>query len=238
MTAPLLEVQQLCAGYGSLRIVWDASLEVREAEWVVLVGASGSGKTTLLRTIAGLLPVQAGQVHFAGRDITGVPAHQRIRAGLALAPEGRRLFSGMTVAENLMLGGFAEDDARVRAERLAQVYELFPILARRKNQIAATMSGGEQQMCAIGRALMMLPRLLIIDELSMGLAPVIVERIMATLVTINTSGTALLVIDQDIGIGLGVAQRAYVMRSGRIVMEGEAETVLRDPALERQYIGA
>ena len=237
MTTPLLELRNVGAGYGALRVVWDVTLQVAVGEWAVLVGASGAGKTTLVRTIAGLNPPQTGTIWFDGREITGAPAHRRVRNGLAMIPEGRRLFGGMTVAENLMLGGFAEPSEAERAQRLAEIYQLFPILAARRQQIAGTLSGGEQQMCAIGRALMLNPKLLIIDELSFGLAPTIVDTIIDTLMAIRERGTALFIIDQDITIGLGLADRAYVMRSGRIVMKGEGDRVLRDPSLHREYLG-
>jgi len=238
MTGHLLDLDQVDAGYGALRVVWDVSIQILAGEWVVLVGASGAGKTTLVRTIAGLIWPQAGTVRFDGRDISRLPAHLRVRAGLAMIPEGRRLFGGMSVGDNLTLGGFAELDKAERARRLAYVYELFPALAARRRQIAATMSGGEQQMCAVARALMLSPKLLIIDELSFGLAPSIVDAIIEALILVRKSGTTLFVIDQDVSIGVGLADRAYVMRSGRLVMEGEADRVLRDPLLHREYIGA
>jgi branched-chain amino acid transport system ATP-binding protein len=238
MTEPLLKLQQLGAGYGALRVVWDVTLQVKVGEWAVLVGASGAGKTTLVRAIAGLNPAQTGTLRFDGTDITDMPAHRRVRAGLAMIPEGRRLFGGMTVSDNLLLGAFAETSAANRDRRLAKVYDLFPALAARRRQIAATMSGGEQQMCAIGRALMLDPKLLIIDELSFGLAPTIVDAIIEALVVIRNRGTALFVIDQDVSIGLGLVDHAYVMRSGHIVMQGEGDRVLRDPSLHSEYIGA
>jgi len=190
-----------------------------------------------VRAVAGLNPPLSGSVRFDGMEISRLAVHQRVRQGLAMAPEGRRLFTGMTVRENLMLGGFAEANAAELAGRIDEIYQLFPILASRRNQTAATMSGGEQQMCAIGRALMLKPKLLIIDELSLGLAPSIVDKILDALVVIRGRGTALFIIDQDVSISLGQADRAYVMRSGRIVMHGAADRVLRDPALRREYIG-
>jgi branched-chain amino acid transport system ATP-binding protein len=237
MSVPLLHLRHFSAGYGSLRVVRDVALEILPCEWAVLVGASGAGKTTLVRAVAGLNPAQTGTVQFEARDITDMPAHQRVRAGLAMIPEGRRLFGGMTVYENLMLGGFAETNPANRVRRLSEIFDLFPALAARRQQIAGTMSGGEQQMCAIGRALMLNPKLLIIDELSFGLAPALVDAIIEALVVIRKRGTALFVIDQDVSIGLGLADRAYVMRSGHIVMAGEGDRVLRDPALHREYIG-
>jgi len=237
VSAPLLELRGLGAGYGALQVVWDVDLQVFPGEWLALVGASGAGKTTLVRAVAGLNPPLSGSVRFDGMEISRLAVHQRVRQGLAMAPEGRRLFTGMTVRENLMLGGFAEANAAELAGRIDDIYQLFPILASRRNQTAATMSGGEQQMCAIGRALMLKPKLLIIDELSLGLAPSIVDKILDALVVIRGRGTALFIIDQDVSISLGQADRAYVMRSGRIVMHGAADRVLRDPALRHEYIG-
>src|ERR1051325_6002964 len=233
MTEPLLKLYQLGAGYGALRVVWDVTLQIQAGGWAVLVGASGGGQRTLGRTIAGLNPAQTGTLRFDGTDITAMPAHRRARAGLAMIPEGRRLFGGMTVNDNLLLGAFAETNAANRDRRLGEIYDLFPALAVRRRQIAATMSGGEQQMCAIGRALMLDPKMLIIDELTFGLAPTIVDMIIDALVVIRNRGTAMFVIDQDVSIGLGLADHAFVIRSGRIVMQGEGERVLRDPALYR-----
>ena len=234
---PLLDLRGLGGGWGALQVVWDVDLQLFPGNWAVLVGASGAGKTTLVRMIAGLNPAQTGTLQFEARDITDMPAHQRVRAGLAMIPEGRRLFGGMTIYENLMLGGFGETNAANRVRRLYEIYDLFPVLAARRQQIAGTMSGGEQQMCAIGRALMLNPKLLIIDELSFGLAPALVAAIIEALIVIRRRGTALFVIDQDVSVGLGLADRAYVMRSGRIVMAGEGDRVLRDPTLHREYIG-
>jgi branched-chain amino acid transport system ATP-binding protein len=233
----LLELAGVGAGYQALQVVWDVDLHVDAEEWLGLVGASGSGKTALVRTIAGLNVPFGGVVRFAGSDLASVAAHDRVWLGLAVVPEGRHLFAGMTVRENLMLGGFAVLDPAALGERIDEVHRLFPVLAERRDQIAGTLSGGEQQMCAIGRALMAQPKLLVVDELSAGLAPAVVETILDALLAIRRRGTALFVIDQDAGIALSFAHRAYVMRAGRIVMEGAATRVLSDPALQREYIG-
>jgi branched-chain amino acid transport system ATP-binding protein len=230
----LLSLRDVGAGYHRLQVVWGVDLDLDRGEWVALVGASGAGKTALVRTIAGLNPALGGEIRFAGENIGGIPAHRRVRLGLATVPEGRRLFRGMTVRENLMLGAAPGISA---AERLAEIEDLFPVLAGRRDQIAGTLSGGEQQMCAIGRALMMGPKLLMIDELSSGLAPAVVDTLLEALITIRRQGTALFVIDQDAGIALSCADRAYVMRSGRVVREGTAAQVLADPSLQREYIG-
>jgi ABC-type branched-subunit amino acid transport system ATPase component len=231
---PLLSLRGVGAGYRRLQVVWEVDLDLDPGEWVALVGASGAGKTALVRTIAGLNPPLGGEIRFAGEDIGRAPAHRRVRLGLATVPEGRRLFSGMTVRENLMLGVGA---GVVSAERLAEIHDLFPVLAARRDQIAGTLSGGEQQMCAIGRALMSRPKLLVIDELSFGLAPVVVDAILEALTAIRRRGTALLLIDQEASVALSGAERAYVMRSGHIVMQGGAAAVLSDPDLQREYIG-
>jgi branched-chain amino acid transport system ATP-binding protein len=237
MPPPLLALDNLGAGYGTLQVVWGIDLRLDPGEWVALVGASGAGKTALVRTVAGLNPPLAGVLRLAGRDLAAVPAHERVRLGLSAVLEGRRLFNGMTVRENLLLGGFAAAAPADLPARLARVETLFPVLAARRDQIAGTLSGGEQQMCAIGRALMAAPKLLVIDELSLGLAPAVVDTILDAIFAIREAGTALFVIDQDAGIALSGADRAYVMRSGRIVLEGSADVVLSDPELQREYIG-
>jgi branched-chain amino acid transport system ATP-binding protein len=234
---PLLAVEGLGAGYQALQVVWEVTLYLEPGEWLALVGASGAGKTALVRAIAGLNPPLGGTVRFAGRDVARLPAHSRVRLGLATVQEGRRLFSGMTVQENLMLGGFVETDAAVLRGRLDMVRQLFPVLAERRDQIAGTLSGGEQQMCAIARALMTGPKLLMIDELSSGLAPTVIDVLLEALIAIRREGVALFVIDQDVGIALSCADRAYVMRSGRIVIAGTAAQVLRDPSLQQEYMG-
>ena len=202
-----------------------------------MIGASGAGKTALVRTIAGVNPPLSGRLWFADRDLTQMPAHHRVRLGLASVPEGRRLFTGMSVRENLMLGGLSGVGSLDLSERLDEIHDLFPVLAMRRDQIAGTLSGGEQQMCAIGRALMAQPKLLVIDELSLGLAPAVVDTILDALIAIHRRGTTLFVIDQDASIALSCADRAYVLRSGRIVMKGLATEVLNDPGLHQEYIG-
>jgi len=237
MPPPLLALEGLGAGYKALQVVWGIDLHLDGGEWVAMVGASGAGKTALVRTIAGLNPPLSGRLWFAGRDLTQVPAHYRVRLGLASVPEGRRLFTGMSVRENLMLGGLAGSSSLDLSALIDEIHDLFPVLATRGDQIAGTLSGGEQQMCAIGRALMAQPKLLVIDELSLGLAPAVVDTILDALTAIHRRGTTLFVIDQDASIALSCADRAYVLRSGRIVMEGTAAQLLNDPDLHREYIG-
>ena len=233
----MLEVRGLCSGYGELQILWDVDLTVGDGEWVALLGAVGAGKTTLMRTIAGSLPVVRGEIALAEEDVTGMPAYDRVRRGLSLVPEGRRLFRGMTVSENLIAGAFTVRHRRVISERLARVHELFPILRERSRQQVGTLSGGEQQMCAIGRSLMSAPRLLLVDELSLGLAPVVVDDLVEALVRIRAEGTALLVVEQDVELSLDYADRAHVLRQGRIVGGGPSAELLADESLQREYLG-
>jgi branched-chain amino acid transport system ATP-binding protein len=233
----MLEVRGLGAGYGELQVLWGVDLEVRRGEWVSLVGSVGAGKTTLIHTLAGLLPARTGGVVLDGHDLTSVRAEARVGMGMSLAPEGRRLYAGMTVAENLRMGAHTVRNRREVAGRLQRMYEMFPRLAERHRQQAGTLSGGEQQMCAIARALMSEPRLLIIDELSLGLAPVIVDDLLQTLVDIRSAGTTLLVVEQDVETALSYADRAYVLRQGRVVRSGTGQELLHDPGLRREYLG-
>jgi branched-chain amino acid transport system ATP-binding protein len=233
----MLELNSIGSGYDGLQVISDVDLTVGEGEWVALVGAAGAGKSTLMRTIAGSLEPLEGQVLFRGEDLAHVPAHARVRRGMSLVPEGRRLFRGMTVAENLTAGAFVARGWAAIAERLGLVYELFPILAERSAQQVGTLSGGEQQMCAIGRSLMSAPRLLLVDELSLGLAPVVVDALLAALVRIREEGTTLLVVEQDVETSLAHADRGYVMRQGRIVSEGPSSLLLADPSFLREYLG-
>jgi branched-chain amino acid transport system ATP-binding protein len=233
----MLAVEGLCAGYGDLQLLWDVDLEVRDGEWVSLIGSVGAGKTTLLHTVVGLLPARRGTIRLGGEDVTSAPPQQRVASGLSLVPEGRRLFAGMTVLENLRMGAHTtRDRAAVRA-RLERVYDLFPRLAERRRQQVGTLSGGEQQMCAVGRALMSDPRMLIVDELSLGLAPVAVDALLDALVAVRTAGTTLLVVEQDVATALSHADRGYVLRQGRIVRTGTGADLLADADLQREYLG-
>ncbi len=217
----MLALQSVSAGYGAVEALRGVDLEVREGEWLAVLGPVGAGKTSLLGALAGLLPVTAGDVVYRGRSIVDVPAERRLRQGIALVPEGRRLFAGMSVRENLMAGAYTlHDNARV-LDGLRRVFDLFPILAERSKQIAGTLSGGEQQMCAIGRALMADPRVLLIDEVSLGLAPRVVERLFSALSEIWRMGTTLVTVEQNIALALERAGRAIVLRNGAIVAEGD-----------------
>jgi branched-chain amino acid transport system ATP-binding protein len=233
----MLEVRGVSAGYGRLEILHRIDLSLHDGEWLALLGSVGAGKTTLLRTIAGSLLATRGEILYRGEDITAMPTHERVRRGISMVPEGRRLFAGMTVRENLMVGAFTVRDRRAIQEQLARVFALFSILADRRNQVVGTLSGGEQQMCAIGRALMSRPRLMLVDELSLGLAPVVVERLMRTLEDIRQAGTTLLIVEQDVRLSLARADRGAVLRQGGVVRCGDATELLTDPDLRKFYLG-
>jgi branched-chain amino acid transport system ATP-binding protein len=233
---PLLEVSEVRARYGAIEALKGVSVTVETGEVVTLIGANGAGKSTTLRSIAGLTPASAGKITFEGEEITRVPAHDVVGRGIALSPEGRHCFPRMTVRENLDLGAYhrGRDDV---AEDLELVFTLFPRLKERERQNAGTMSGGEQQMLAIGRALMARPRLLMLDEPSMGLAPNLVERIYETIQEINRSGVAILLVEQNANYALEVSARGYVLETGRIVLANESARLRDDPEVQRAYLG-
>ncbi|HVH62371.1 MAG TPA: ABC transporter ATP-binding protein [Candidatus Dormibacteraeota bacterium] len=228
----LLEVSQLSAGYGRVQVLWDVTIAVEPKQIVAMVGANGAGKTTLLRVISGMISSRAGQIVFDGRNITGAAIEDIVDLGIAHVPEGRRLFSGLTVRENLLLGGW-----RRNHRDLSRVIELFPVLGQRLGQIASTLSGGEQQMCAIARGLMSQPSLLLIDELSLGLAPKTVDEIVGRLPEVAKSGTGILLVEQDIDTALSISQFAYVIDTGRITRSGPSTELLADPAIKESYLG-
>jgi branched-chain amino acid transport system ATP-binding protein len=229
----MLRVEGLSAGYGSVEVLWEVELEVGEDEIVALVGSNGAGKTTLLRAVSGLIPASAGEVRFADEPISGLRPEQIVTRGVAHVPEGRHLFQGLTVRENLQAGGYA---LRGGAE-LERAVELFPRLGERLGQLAGSLSGGEQQMCAIARGLMSRPKLLMIDELSLGLAPKLVDQIFEQLEAVAAEGTALLVVEQDVDAALRIAQRGYVLETGRIAGSGSSEELLEDPRVREAYLG-
>jgi len=228
----LLEVRNLNAGYGRIQVLWDVSIDVEPNQVVALVGANGAGKTTLLRALTGMIRIRSGSIHFQGHEMAGSAIESIVDLGIAHVPEGRRLFMGLTVRENLLLGGWRKNN-----RDLTRVIELFPALGERLNQTASTMSGGEQQMCAIGRGLMSMPTLLLIDELSLGLAPKTVDEIVARLPQIAASGTAVLLVEQDIDIALSVSERAYVVETGRITRSGPSRELLTDRSIQEAYLG-
>ncbi|MDP9394480.1 MAG: ABC transporter ATP-binding protein [Actinomycetota bacterium] len=233
----LLDVKGLWVNYGRIEALRDIGFSVREGSVATLVGANGAGKTTTMKTISGLRPVRAGKIFFEGEDITDVPAHKRVTMGICQSPEGRRIFPGMSVLENLEMGAYAQRDDSGKAESFERVFSLFPRLKERTKQAAGTMSGGEQQMLAIGRALMSKPRLLLLDEPSMGLAPQLIQQIFSIIREINAQGTTILLVEQNAAQALKVAERAYILETGQIVREGSGEELSRDESVKAAYLG-
>jgi branched-chain amino acid transport system ATP-binding protein len=233
---PLLELTEIRTHYGSIEALKGVSLAVEEGEVVTMIGSNGAGKSTTLRSITGLTPASSGRIVFAGEDITRVPAHEIVSRGIALSPEGRHCFPRMTVRENLDLGAFRRRGPEI-AEDLEHVFELFPRLKERERQRAGTMSGGEQQMLAIGRALMARPRLLMLDEPSMGIAPNLVQRIYQTIGEINRQGVAILLVEQNANYALDISKRGYVLETGHVVMTDESAKLRTDPGVQRAYLG-
>ena len=234
----LLSIKGVHAGYGDVPVLWGVDLEVPAGEIVCLVGSNGAGKTTLMRTLSAVLRRSAGSVTFAGAEVSADDPEQVLQAGIAHVPEGRRLFAAMSVRDNLLMGAYLRRDgaAAIQAD-LERMYAMFPILRERSAQDAATLSGGEQQMCAIARGLMSAPRLLLIDELSLGLAPAVVDRLCDALRQLNRAGLTLLVVEQDVAIALELAQHAVVMDAGRITHAGPSAALAHDPAIQKAYLG-
>ena len=234
---PMLEVRNLKVAYGGINAVKGVNLDVSEGEIVALIGANGAGKTTTLKAITGLAHVSGGHVHYRGQPITGHPAHQLVREGVALVPEGRGIFGRLKVEENLDIGAYCRTDAQISPDR-DRVYALFPRLAERRSQLAGTLSGGEQQMLAIGRALMSRPRLLLLDEPSMGLAPIMVQRIFEVIRSIaRDGGVTLLLVEQNAKLALQVSDRGYVMESGFIALSDRCDCLLANPRVQAAYLG-
>ena len=233
----MLVLQDVRVFYGAIQAVKGVSLEVRERELVTIVGANGAGKTTTLRTISGIYRPQIGTITFEGKNLTTIPSHEIVSLGISQAPEGRQIFGSLSVRDNLMLGTTRRADRSTIAQDLDYVYSLFPVLGERLAQSGATLSGGEQQMLAIGRALMAKPRLLLLDEPSLGLAPMLVNRIFAVISQLKETGVTILLVEQNARKALEIADRAYVMETGRIIMEGDARTLAANPAIEKAYLG-
>jgi branched-chain amino acid transport system ATP-binding protein len=233
----LLRLENVETFYGSIQALKGISIEVREGEIVTLIGANGAGKSTTLRSINGLNHPRRGTIEFDGKNITHDPAHDIVRMGIAQSPEGRKLFPRMTVTENLEMGAFQRRDKSGMKEDMDRVFDLFPRLAERRTQKAGTMSGGEQQMCAIGRALMARPILLMLDEPSMGLAPIFVQRIFETIVEVNKQGTSILLVEQNALMALDVANRGYVLETGRIALADDAKALAKNPEVRKTYLG-
>ncbi len=232
----MLEISDLHVYYGEIHALKGATLAVGKGEIVALLGPNGAGKTTTLKTISGLLAPRAGAIRLEGRSLVGTPSHEIVAMGIAHVPEGRKIFNRLTVAENLELGAYVRTDAAIR-EDMERVFTLFPRLRERRGQVAGTLSGGEQQMLAIGRGLMARPRLLLLDEPSMGLAPVLVEQIFQTIQDINRQGTPILLVEQNAAMALTIAQRGYVLETGSVVLEGAAGSLAENVEIRRAYLG-
>jgi branched-chain amino acid transport system ATP-binding protein len=232
-----LSVQAVDVFYGDVQAVWEVSFQVEAGEIVTLVGANGAGKTTLLRTVAGLQRPRRGRIVFEGNDVAGLPANELVTKGMVLIPEARQLWPAMTVLENLELGAYARGARAGRKQTLATVLEMFPILEKRLAQAAGTLSGGEQQMCAIGRGLMARPRLLMLDEPALGLAPMLVRQVFAALKDINARGVTILLVEQNVQHALRLAHRAYVLETGRMMLEGRAGALLDDARVRTKFLG-
>ena len=233
---PLLEIDQLKVAYGGIQAVKGVSLKVHSGEWVSLIGSNGAGKTTTMKAITGLLKPNGGSIHYAGQSINGQGAWELVQQGLAMVPEGRGVFARMTIDENLLMGAYTRSDGDL-AQDMDRIFETFPRLKERRKQLAGTMSGGEQQMLAMGRALMSRPTLLLLDEPSMGLSPIMVDRIFEVIQTVAKQGVTLLLVEQNASRALQLADRAYVMDSGEITMEGPARDMLTNPKVREAYLG-
>jgi branched-chain amino acid transport system ATP-binding protein len=233
----MLLLHNLSSGYGSVQVLWDVSLEVGEREIVCLIGSNGAGKTTLLRTISGLLTAWQGSIDFDGKSLQRLPPHEIVTHGISHVPEGRRLFRTMTVRENLLMGAYRTRDRSAQREDLDRAYTLFPILAERRNQACGTLSGGEQQMCAIARGLMSRPKLLLIDELSLGLAPRIVTMLAQTLSQIRDFGISILLVEQDVAVALDLASRGFLLDAGHVSLAGATAELADNPMIKQAYLG-
>lgn len=233
----MLEVKDIEVYYGVIQAIKGISFEVNEGEVIALIGANGAGKTTTLHTITGLLSPKQGSVTFEGQDITKVPAHKIVSLGMAHVPEGRRVFAELTVYQNLKMGAYTRKDKVEIEETLQMVYKRFPRLEERKNQLAGTLSGGEQQMLAMGRALMSHPKIIVMDEPSMGLSPILVNEIFDIIKEVSASGTTVLLVEQNAKKALSIADRAYVLETGKIVLEGDAKEMMNDDSIKKAYLG-
>ena len=233
----MLEIKDLEVYYGMIQAIKGVSFDVNEGEVIALIGANGAGKTTILHTITGLINAQKGSVWFEGKDITKVPAHKIVSMGMAHVPEGRRVFANLTVLQNLKMGAYTRKDKTEIEQTLDSIYKRFPRLMERQNQLAGTLSGGEQQMLAMGRALMSHPKIILMDEPSMGLSPIFVEEIFNIIKEISAEGTTVLLVEQNAKKALSIADRAYVLETGKIVLEGDAKDLLNDESIKKAYLG-
>jgi len=233
----MLEVENVSAAYGMVQILWDVSFKIGEKEIVSIIGPNGAGKTTLVKTVVGLLPAKQGTIRFRGKNIEKLRPYEIVKKGVTLIPEGREIFPRMTVDENLLLGAYTVKDKNAVKESKEKVYELFPVLKKKRKSLAQTLSGGEQQMLVICRSLMSNPALLILDEPSLGLAPIIVEKVLDTLQKINEDGVTILLVEQNIRDSLNIANRAYVLEEGKIIIEGEGRELLSNDHIKEVYLG-
>ena len=233
----MLQVTDLKVNYGVIQAIKGVSFEVNEGEVIALIGANGAGKTTILHTVTGLIAPKSGKIEFEGKDITKMPAHKIVTLGMAHVPEGRRVFADLSVYENLLMGAFTRKDKNEIAKTLEMVYKRFPRLRERKNQVAGTLSGGEQQMLAMGRALMSHPKILLMDEPSMGLSPLFVNEIFDIIKEVSASGTTVLLVEQNAKKALSIADRAYVLETGKIVLDAAADVLMNDPSIKKAYLG-
>ena len=233
----MLKIENLNAGYGDVQVLWDVNMEIHEGEVVALVGSNGAGKTTLLYTISGLLKPKSGSIKFLGREIAGLPSEDIVNLGISQVPQGRRLFAGMTVKENIMMGAYHRNDKEKIKQDFEFVLDLFPRMKERLNQPAGSLSGGEQQMCAVARGLMADPKLLMIDELSLGLAPLIVESIYQAIERVIERGATVLIVEQDVLLALEQADRAYVLDVGKVILSGPSQELMDNPTIKEAYMG-
>ena len=233
----MLQVTDLKVNYGVIQAIKGVSFEVNEGEVIALIGANGAGKTTILHTVTGLIAPKSGKIEFEGKDITRMPAHKIVTLGMAHVPEGRRVFADLSVYENLLMGAFTRKDKDEISQTLEMVYNRFPRLKERKNQMAGTLSGGEQQMLAMGRALMSHPKILLMDEPSMGLSPLFVNEIFDIIKEVSASGTTVLLVEQNAKKALAIADRAYVLETGKIVLDAAADVLMNDPSIKKAYLG-
>ena len=233
----MLQVTDLKVNYGVIQAIKGVSFEVNEGEVIALIGANGAGKTTILHTVTGLIAPKSGKIEFEGKDITKMPAHKIVTLGMAHVPEGRRVFADLSVYENLLMGAFTRKDKDEIAKTLEMVYKRFPRLRERKNQVAGTLSGGEQQMLAMGRALMSHPKILLMDEPSMGLSPLFVNEIFDIIKEVSASGTTVLLVEQNAKKARSIADRAYVLETGKIVLDAAADVLMNDPSIKKAYLG-
>ena len=233
----MLQVTDLKENYGVIQAIKGVSFEVNEGEVIALIGANGAGKTTILHTVTGLIAPKSGKIEFEGKDITKMPAHKIVTLGMAHVPEGRRVFADLSVYENLLMGAFTRKDKDEISQTLEMVYKRFPRLKERKNQVAGTLSGGEQQMLAMGRALMSHPKIILMDEPSMGLSPLFVNEIFDIIKEVSASGTTVLLVEQNAKKALSIADRAYVLETGKIVLDAAADVLMNDPSIKKAYLG-